>query len=65
MMAQVKSMSSPITPILEGKPRPQLQVRAAEERDTNDIARIYVQATQDHLATLSISWSLLRSAPAG
>src|SRR5208282_5668989 len=50
MMAQVK-MSSPITPIPEGKPRPQLQVRAAEVRDANDIARIYMQAIQDHLAT--------------
>ena len=44
-------MSSPTTPILPEKPRPQLQVRAAEERDAKDIARIYMQATQDHLAT--------------
>ena len=44
-------MSSPITPITPEKPRPQLHVRAAEERDTHDIARIYTQATQDNLAT--------------
>ena len=51
MMAQVKSMSTLITPMPQGTPRPQLQVRAAEERDAKDIARIYMQATQDHLAT--------------
>ena len=51
MMAQVNIMSSPFTTVMPGKPRPQLQVRAAEERDANDIARIYMQATQDHLAT--------------
>ena len=44
-------MSSPITPVVPGKPRPQLQVRAAEIRDAHDIARIYLQAIQDHLAT--------------
>lgn len=44
-------MSSLTTPSLPEKPRPQLQVRPAEERDANDIARIYMQATQDHLAT--------------
>jgi phosphinothricin acetyltransferase len=33
------------------KPRPQLQVRAAEIRDAQEIARIYLQATQDNLAT--------------
>jgi phosphinothricin acetyltransferase len=50
-MVQVKNMSLPITPVAQGKPRPQLQVRAAEERDAHDIARIYMQATQDQLAT--------------
>jgi phosphinothricin acetyltransferase len=44
-------MSSRIIPTMPEKPRPQLQVRAAEERDTHDIARIYAQATQDNLAT--------------
>ncbi len=44
-------MSSPITPVLPDKPRPQLYVRPAEERDARDIARIYMQATQDQLAT--------------
>jgi phosphinothricin acetyltransferase len=33
------------------EPRPQLQIRRAEERDGADIARIYHQATQDGLAT--------------
>jgi L-amino acid N-acyltransferase YncA len=51
MMAEVKTMSTPIIPIRPDKPRPLLQVRAAEERDTSDIARIYAQATQDNLAT--------------
>jgi len=51
MMAEVTIMSSPLTPALPERPRPQLQVRAAEERDANDIARIYMQAIQDHLAT--------------
>jgi phosphinothricin acetyltransferase len=51
MMAQVRFMSSPIIPVMQGKPRPQLQVRAAEVRDAQDIVRIYLQATQDHLAT--------------
>lgn len=50
-MAEDKAMSTPITPTMPDKPRAQLQVRAAEERDTQDIARIYAQATQDHLAT--------------
>jgi phosphinothricin acetyltransferase len=50
-MTWVKNMSSPLTTDLSGKSRPQLQVRAAEERDANDIARIYMQAIQDHLAT--------------
>ena len=44
-------MSSPLTPAMAEKPRAQLQVRAAEERDANDIARIYMQAIQDNLAT--------------
>jgi len=44
-------MSSPVTPILPEKPRPRLRVRAAEERDAPDIARIYMQAAQDQLAT--------------
>jgi len=51
MMAQVTIMSSPITPAMPEKPRPPLQVRAAEERDAHHIGRIYLQATQDHLAT--------------
>lgn len=33
------------------KPRFQLQVRPAQVRDAADIARIYLQATQDQLAT--------------
>jgi phosphinothricin acetyltransferase len=49
--AQVTTMSLPITTVMPEKPRPQLHVRAAEERDANDIARIYLQAIQDHLAT--------------
>ena len=44
-------MSSPITPVMPGKPRAQLQVRPAEQRDAHEIARIYFQAIQDHLAT--------------
>ena len=51
MMAQVTTMSSAITPDVPEMPRPPLQVRAAEQRDTHDIARIYLQAIQDHLAT--------------
>jgi L-amino acid N-acyltransferase YncA len=51
MMAGVKTMSASLTPTENPKPRAQLQVRAAEPRDANDIARIYMQATQDHLAT--------------
>jgi L-amino acid N-acyltransferase YncA len=44
-------MSIPSMTTLQGKPHALLQVRAAEARDANDIARIYLQATQDHLAT--------------
>jgi len=33
------------------QPRPQLQVRPAELGDAADIARIYLEATQDNLAT--------------
>lgn len=33
------------------EPRPQLQIRVAEQRDAQDIARIYHQATQDGMAT--------------
>ena len=44
-------MSSPLPTFVPDKPRPQLQVRRAEERDARDIARIYFQAIQDHLAT--------------
>lgn len=44
-------MSSPPTANTQERPRSPLQVRAAEERDANDIARIYLQAIQDHLAT--------------
>ena len=51
MMTQVTIMSSPLTPALPEKPRPQLLVRAAEERDAHHIGRIYMQAAQDHLAT--------------
>src|SRR5208282_4065898 len=51
MMSQVEPMSPPISPVAPEKPRPQLQVRVAEERDALDIARIYHQAIQDHLAT--------------
>jgi phosphinothricin acetyltransferase len=50
-MAGVTAMSSPTNPATHDKPRAQLSVRAAEERDAQDIARIYAQATQDHLAT--------------
>ena len=44
-------MSSPTTPVTPEKPRSQLNVRAAEVRDSQDIARIYTHATQDNLAT--------------
>jgi len=45
-------MSTPSTTVgFPGKPHFQLQVRPAEARDAPDIARIYLQATQDHLAT--------------
>jgi L-amino acid N-acyltransferase YncA len=50
-MAGVKIMTTLIPPTASDKPRAQLLVRAAEERDTQDIARIYAQATQDDLAT--------------
>jgi L-amino acid N-acyltransferase YncA len=43
-------MGSPVSSS-PNKPRFQLQVRPAELRDAQDIARIYLQATQDHLAT--------------
>jgi len=50
--AQVTTMSSlPLPTAIPEKPRPQLQVRPAEARDAADIARIYMQAIQDHLAT--------------
>ena len=53
MMAegQVKIMSTPPNIGTQERPRPQLLVRPAQERDAQDIARIYLQATQDHLAT--------------
>lgn len=45
-------MSTPSTATgFPEKPRFQLQVRPAETSDAQDIARIYLQATQDHLAT--------------
>jgi len=44
-------MSLPPSIAMQSKPRPPLKVRAAEERDAQDIARIYLQAIQDHLAT--------------
>lgn len=50
-MIQVTTMSSTFTTGTQGKPRPQLQVRPAGEHDANDIGRVYLQATQDHLAT--------------
>ena len=43
--------SLPLPTAIPEKPRPQLQVRPAEARDAADIARIYMQAIQDHLAT--------------
>jgi L-amino acid N-acyltransferase YncA len=43
-------MGPPETGLPE-RPRFQLQVRRAELRDAQEIARIYLQATQDHLAT--------------
>jgi L-amino acid N-acyltransferase YncA len=51
MMIQAKKMSSLLTPPTPEKPRPALQVRTALPRDARDIARIYMQAAQDHLAT--------------
>jgi phosphinothricin acetyltransferase len=51
MMAGGKLMSSPTTPVVPDKPRPLLHVRAAEQPDAQDIARIYLQAIQDNLAT--------------
>jgi len=45
-------MSTPVTPIgSQERPRSQLQVRLAEERDMPSIARIFLQETQDHQAT--------------
>ena len=45
-------MSTPSTNLgIQGRPHFQLQVRPAEARDEQDIARIYLQATQDQLAT--------------
>jgi phosphinothricin acetyltransferase len=44
-------MSTPPIASMPEKPRALLQVRVAEARDAQDIARIYLQATQDHLAT--------------
>ena len=45
-------MSTPSTTLgLQGRPHFQLQVRPAEACDEQDIVRIYLQATQDHLAT--------------
>ena len=43
-------MDSPALNV-SARPRFQLKVRPAELRDASDIARIYLQATQDHLAT--------------
>jgi L-amino acid N-acyltransferase YncA len=43
-------MGAPFSQRPEGA-RFQLQVRKAEMRDAGDVARIYLQATQDHLAT--------------
>jgi phosphinothricin acetyltransferase len=51
MMAQVRTMSSPITPGMPDKLRPHLQVRTAEAHDVHDVVRIYMQAAQDRLAT--------------
>ena len=39
------------TPVAAARPHFRLTVRPAELRDTSDIARIYLQATQDNLAT--------------
>ena len=51
-MAWVQKMSTPTIPVgTPERPRFQLQIRAAEERDATDIARIYLQATQDQQAT--------------
>lgn len=44
-------MSLPSTIGLPKKANPPLRVRAAEQRDAHEIARIYGQAIQDHLAT--------------
>ena len=52
MMMRAQNMSTPIPPTgTQERPRFQLQIRAAEERDAPDIARIYLQATQDQQAT--------------
>jgi phosphinothricin acetyltransferase len=39
------------SPVFSSKPHFQLKVRPAELRDASDIARIYLQAAQDKLAT--------------
>ena len=44
-------MSMPQVPTTPEKPRAQLLVRLANERDMHEIARIYAEATQDNLAT--------------
>ena len=44
-------MSSPTSMAMQEGPRPPLHVRPAEERDAGDIARIYLQAIQDQMAT--------------
>ncbi len=45
-------MSTPPSTVgFSDRPRSQLLVRPAEMRDAQDIARIYLQATQDHMAT--------------
>ena len=55
------------TPALNVSARPhfQLKVRPAELRDAPDIARIYLQATQDNLATLKTFSKRPRSERAG
>jgi L-amino acid N-acyltransferase YncA len=51
-MSGAENMSTPTSNAgFPEKPRSHLQVRSAEMRDVQDIARIYLQATQDHLAT--------------
>jgi phosphinothricin acetyltransferase len=48
-MSRIMSSLSPS--LAPGRPHAHLLVREAEERDARDIARIYLQAIQDHLAT--------------